>query len=724
MLTRFKLMAVLIGIASVAFAGSSYTRIEADVSSLPDEKAFLADLVRERVEVRTPASEGPSFRVRFVPDAAVAGEGARVVVRNGLAEIRASRFRGFVAGAGDLLKSIRYGTRTFEVPDGESAFAPHGELRIAYFARHLLNWFMEAPADELCRYIDDLALDGINAFAYQYYVDALDRGICDAVRTAEYLKVSKAMAGRIAALDCELVQFGGDNQLPDDSPEEIRAAPNTILPWKRVNFGFNACPNKPGGLEAMVAKRAKDLQETDGAKVDAFCYWPYDEGGCGCAKCHPWGANGFLRTVERLRQQNLSACPQARTILSTWYFTDEEYAGLWDYLAGQDWIDYVIVDDSGSTYPKYPLEHRMPGRAKIITFPEISMWGRAPWGGFGATALPDHLERLYRQAEPVSHGFMYYSEGIFEDINKWVELCFYRDRKLSADDALRAYGAYHFAGADAEDFVRLAHLMEATHEFSGAKREDVDEQKRLAVRMDGMILPGLKRSWRCRQTCLRALLDAEVFGVPGRQPESATPYFRELLELYHGERQHARHLAGKHGGWTIPAFGQQKGVLAAENDALRLEFEDASGHLGIRRIVNRLTGDEVAGEVVRANLWELDFVKEEAGTTVCHVVSNRDAVRSVARSAVGTRIELFWTGLSLPGEEGTVDVRLGISLPCGRMKSTWDLKVDSRSGQWKLRDRRILVPAGGALSVRQVNAVSVEVSAGIAGSKPGSPGRT
>jgi len=709
MQARFLLAVAAIGTACAASA--AYTRIETDVSALSGDKSFLSELIRERVEARTPASEGAAFRVRFVPDAAVVGENARVTVRNGAGEVRASRFRGFVAGAGNLLKAIRYGERTFEVPDGDYPFAPHGELRIAYFARHLLNWFMEAPADELCRYIDDLALDGINAFIYQYYVDALDRTTCDAARTEEYLKVSKAMADRIARLDCELVQFGGGNQMPDDSPEAIRAEPNVIKPNKRVNFGFNACPNKPGGLEAMVAKRAKDLAETAGVQVDYFCHWPYDEGGCGCAKCHPWGSNGFLKTVERLRQQNLSVCPKAKTILSTWYFTDEEYAGLWDYLARHDWIDYVIVDDSGSVYPKYPVEHKMPGRAKIITFPEISMWGRSPWGGFGATALPDHLEKLYRQAEPVSHGFMYYGEGLFEDINKWIELCFYRDRKLTVDDNLRTYGAYHFAGADPEDFVRLARLMEATHRFEQAKREDVDAQKALALKMDGMILPGQKRSWRWRQTYLRCLLDAEVFGVPGRQPESATPHFRELLKLYHGERQHARHLAGKHGGWTIPCFEQQQGTLAFENEALRLEFEDASGHLGLHRIVNRLNGAQVAGKAAESNLWEIDFVKEQAGTTACHTVTSRDAVKSMARSSVSLVTSLYWTGLSLPGEAETVDVHLWARLPSGRMKSTWVLNVDSRRSKWRLKDRRILIPEDASLTVKRVNASTVEVSA-------------
>ena len=529
-----------------------YARVCVDVSALPSGQAFVGELLRSRIAERVSESEqGPAFQVRYALDPDVKGEDAVVTVKDGTAEIRAGRLRGLVAGTGNLLKSFGYRETSFAATDGSYDFRPAKSLRMAYFARHFLNWYMEAPADELCRYIDDLALDGINSFSYQFamplaYVPHVAEG-----RIEEFERISYRMSERVAELDCDFCASGGNNQMPLDTPEKFRGVPNSDP--KRGNLGFNACPAIPGALEAMMANRVKSLGTIEGVRVGFFNYWSFDEGGCECETCKPWGGKGMLGLIEKFHAVNRKAHPEAKALVSTWVFHDDDFEGLWKYIETHDWIDYVICD-SHTEFPTYPLKHPICGRTKIITFPEISMYGRKPWGGYGATVLPDRMERLFRQADPVSDGFMYYSEGSYEDLNKALEVGLYVNPKTHADDILAQYARYHFAGTDPKDLVTLAHLLERNHDVFHLEDAPTAEAKALVGKMDREILPRLRKSWRWRLVYLRAMIDRGIFETKDRQAKCLHPYFDELVEMYHAKVQLQAVLDGFVGGWTCPAY--------------------------------------------------------------------------------------------------------------------------------------------------------------------------
>ena len=516
-------------------------------------------LFRERWQERLPDRAVPE--VRYELDPSLSGDEVRVCVKGGKAVVSAGRKRGLVLGAGCLLKAIRWRENGFDLADGEYGVRPAKSLRMAYLARHFRNWYMEAPAREVCRYIEDLALDGINAFSFQFSLAEVDqaRETPEFVRTFE--ATSRQMLATVNDLDCDFCDWAGGNQLSEDAPEEFRAVPS--VGYGRSQLGFNACPAKPGALKAMLEMRRKNVARLNGARVGGLIYWPYDEGGCGCTNCHPWGANGYVGLIERLHDFYVAACPSAKHIVSTWMFDRQDYDGFWNYLSRQDWIDYVLCDAHGD-FPRYPLEHPLPGRTKLVTFPEISMYGRFPWGGYGAIALPRRFERLFRQVEKVADGFVCYSEGIFEDVNKAVVTRLYLDPKTAPEEIVRKYARYHLAGTDPSDFVRLVDLMEANHlgvEFSSDRAKDA---RRLAERMDASILPSLRTSWRWRLLYVRALFDAALAETPGfdpvsigphsdvAKPEGVRPFVEELARLYHAERQAEAVKAGKSKGWTCP----------------------------------------------------------------------------------------------------------------------------------------------------------------------------
>ena len=603
-------LAFSLQLASAVAGAATYSQMDVDVSALPKERTFLREVVLSRVWARTPptslsdvalAKADQTLTVRFVIDPSFSGENASVKVSNGTAEIRGGRFRSLVFGAGVLLRTIRYGAKTFELEDGEYRFTPASAIRIAYMARHFDNWYHRAGADELIRYVEDLALWGINGFHMQLDYDVVDAAKATAGDLAVFAAASVALGERIHALDMELTTAGGSNCAPSNMPEDFRAVPHKVL--KRGAPQFNVCPEKPGALDYLISIRQGALDRAQHIPVSGFIYWPFDEGGCSCDKCHPWGGRGYVKLIERFRDMNEKSHPGTRHYVSTWLFADEDWELFYKYLEKQDWIDALIVD-SHADFPRYPLEHPVPKNIPIITFPEISMWGRFPWGGTGANPLPTRFERLYRQCQKIVKGFELYSEGIYEDVNKVVINGLYIEPTRTAADVLADYARYEMPGCDPDDFVRLCAKLEDIYEthreggFRGWKgcvvanyvREEKPEElaRRLSVarearvladRIDRSILPNMRRAWRWRQLYLRAQIDEAVYAARDIRPAVAMPAYNELTALYHAERQVTGLYDETWRGYTCPPFAENATArkYAAAETTLPMPKPDKDG---------------------------------------------------------------------------------------------------------------------------------------------------
>ena len=79
----------------------------------------------------------------------------------------------------------------------------------------------------------------------------------------------------------------------------------------------------------------------------------------------------------------------------------------------------------------------------------------------------------------------------------------------------------------------------------------------LADRIDGMILPQMRRNWRWRQIYLRAKIDEAVYSASDIRTPAAMPAYEELMNLYHAEKQMERLLDGTWKGYTCPPFADQ-----------------------------------------------------------------------------------------------------------------------------------------------------------------------
>jgi len=369
-------------------------------------------------------------------------------------------------------------------------------------------------------------------------------GLDDAAARRNIEKIRRLfMAAKRLGLDAGLLEAA--NCAFTSAPETARYTPFNDALNRRSNYGVLICPSRPEGHEYLLKFWDAVLDEFKNPGLDFYVSWPYDEGGCGCQQCRPWGARGFLdlsRDIARLVQKKH---PGSRFVLSTWLYDtppEGEWEGLSRALAADgSWVD-AIMADAHEDFPRYPLEHPSPGGKPLLNFPEISMWGQAPWGGFGANPLPGRFERLWRQAADRLSGGFSYSEGIFEDINKVLCLQFYWDKSRPAIDTVREYAGGEFLPAVADLVAEAVRALEANHARDRVG-ESADGAFALIEKAGRRLPPRIRQGWRWRILALRALIDREIYRNGGRiQGSELARAFDELTRIYHARNapQHVR----------------------------------------------------------------------------------------------------------------------------------------------------------------------------------------
>jgi hypothetical protein len=307
------------------------------------------------------------------------------------------------------------------------------------------------------------------------------------------------------------------------------------------------CPSFPEAWNLLLQLYDGLLDEFKDIGLDYFVFWPYDEGGCACKDCWPWGARGFVRLSRELAAHIRTRFPDCKRILSTWCFENEddnnpdgEWVGLTQALAqDKSWVEYLMADGHDNYFPAYPLTNGVPGNLPLVNFPEISMFGMGPWGGYGANPAPAHFQMLWDRIKHMAAGGAPYSEGIYEDLNKAIVAGFYWDPKRKAEDTVREYVSFEFSPDAADQLVEVVRIFEENHD-RGKIRENAARALALVQRAEARLPKQARRSWRWRIFALRALIDKEMFDHKGKL-EGATlkAAFEELTRIYHAGNAHS-----------------------------------------------------------------------------------------------------------------------------------------------------------------------------------------
>jgi hypothetical protein len=265
--------------------------------------------------------------------------------------------------------------------------------------------------------------------------------------------------------------------------------------------------------------------------------------------------NGFLTLSEPIAEMARRYFPGCKVILSTWlfdYFTSNEFAGLEENFGKErpKWVDYVLLDEFAGVrrYSAKSPAHPVPGGFSVVGFPEVSMWGAYPWGGFGATPLPAHHQKLWNKEKDLLAGGFLYSEGIYEDLNKVLYAQFYWHKDTPANSIVEEYIAYEFSPSVVAPVRRAIEILEsnlprrAENLEKGVPRfvlehsAGTEEALHLMREADKQLSPRARASWRWRILYLRALIDDEVVKNEFRISPPAERALQELTKIFYAEK--------------------------------------------------------------------------------------------------------------------------------------------------------------------------------------------
>jgi hypothetical protein len=518
--------------------------------------------VQEHCEAKVITTDDSPHAIELALAPGIGAEGFRIEVRpGGGVRIVGNDERGLLYGTGKFLRTSRYDQGGFTPGTWRGTSVPQKPVRGIYFATHFHNYYHEAPVEEIGRYVEDLALWGFNELVIWYDAHHFN-GVEDpkAVEFRKRLHAILAAAKRIG-MDVSLLVIG--NEAYGNSPAELRATPGA---GRGGYYPCAVCPSKPEGMKYILQLLGEQFDWAADLKPRSVWIWPYDQGGCGCAECKPWGSKGFMKCVEEIGKLARQKMPGTKILLSTWYMDKAELAGVLKQLGERkDLVDGLVNEDNilpgaaglggmdqqpGATAPV--LRQDLP----VVGFPEISMHETFPWGGFGATPLTGRAQGQWNAQKKNIDGAFPYSEGIYEDITKIVYSQFYWSDQAAAE-TVKEYIAFEFSPDVVADVAGVIKTLEQNHHMRwwpglhdgvplemnwlpsrGAKPQadpGAEEAYATMQRIDGLLTPQAKKAWRWRQLYLRALLDSELKTNGGKPNDKCNEAFAELIKIYHAE---------------------------------------------------------------------------------------------------------------------------------------------------------------------------------------------
>lgn len=452
-------------------------------------------------------------------------------------KISAAEDAAVLYGVGRFLRTSRYDKNGFTPGTWRGTSAPKGKVRGMYFATHFGNFYEAAPIEEVQKYVEELALWGINHlvihFATWQYTSFYDAEAQKALtRSRQIMGIAKACGMKVGLLQVpnQGFKFTKNEWLNTPVPDDLR---------RRGHLGVNLDPSNEQAKLLLKENWAYLLDQFRDMGIDLAVFWPYDEGGCGCDQCWPWGARGYPVLCKELAAITQEKSPGVNIILSTWMY-DTPPAGEWEGLSkflNQDkiWLNYIMAD-AHEDFPRYPLDKGVPGGLPLLNFPEISMWGQWPWGGYGANPLTNRFQRLWNQTNNKVSGGFPYSEGIYEDMNKVICAQLYWEGSRQTSDIVKEYIAYEYSPDVVNELSRVIEILEANHNRKQIKATAI-EAFDLVQRAEQKLNAQTLKSWRWRILYLRALIDREIYEHNGKlEGEVIKAAFNELTEIYYAQK--------------------------------------------------------------------------------------------------------------------------------------------------------------------------------------------
>jgi hypothetical protein len=227
----------------------------------------------------------------------------------------------------------------------------------------------------------------------------------------------------------------------------------------------------------------------------------------------------FLEDVAKLMRP-LHA--KARIWISLQWFTAEQVDFVYKYIEREtpEWLGGLVAGPSSPPVPQTRL--RLPARYKLRLYPDLTHnkicqyqvpgWDQALALTLGREAInprPAEFASIHNRVAPYGDGFISYSDGVHDDVNKTIWSAMSWDPSRSVLEILVDYARVYFDPSVAEEAADGILALEKNWRGPLIDNGAVDATLLLWQKLESKA-PQLEKQWRWQMCLLRANYDAYV----------------------------------------------------------------------------------------------------------------------------------------------------------------------------------------------------------------------
>ena len=313
------------------------------------------------------------------------------------------------------------------------------------------------------------------------------------------------------------------------------------------------------------------------------------------------------RQAESLREHH----PRAQMWISPQGFNDERMVEFLGILGdGPDWLDGVVF---GPWVHMDMVQFRamIPDRYPVRNYPDITHslsceypvpeWDVAFALTEGREVInprPRGQASIFRVTQPPTIGFLTYSEGCHDDVNKCVWSYLGWDPEADVGGILEDYSRYFIGAGYTKDFSRGLLALEENWVGPASENDGIDDTLELFREMERNARPSLLRNWRFQAALYRAYYDAYV--------KRRSAFETGLEEEAMGALARCRQVG------SIGAMEEAEGILDRAGDGVAMDlrtriFQLAEALFQSIRLQLSVPLYRAQAEVRGANLDGIDF---------------------------------------------------------------------------------------------------------------------
>ena len=482
------ILPVIICTPLLAAMDLSHAKIDLPANATPREQLaarVLQEEIAKRSQIRLPIGGSGSIAISLRNRRTGAAEGFQIQESSGGPTITGNDERGLLFGAGYMLRKLEMERGKVEWPGGRGGIetAPKTQLRghqLGY--RPKTNSYDAWTIAQWEQYIRELALFGANAI--------------------------------------ELIPPRSDDDA--DSPHFPAPPMETMIAMSRIADEY--------GLDVWIWYPALDADYAEQRWVDfALKEWgdvlrqlPRID-----AILVPGGDPGHTHPKHLLPMLEKQAAALRRTHpKAQWWVAPQGFNAEWldEFYtlvrANPAWL-HGIVHGPQIRVPIGELRKNIPARYPIRNYPDITHTLRCQfpvpnWDTAFALTLnrepvnprPEDMKRIFDEAAPHTIGFITYSEGCNDDVNKFIWSALGWDPNTDLHDALRDYARLFIHPKLAGAFAEGLFSLERNWRGPLATNANVTTTLHQFETMDSLATPAVQQNWRFQQAQYRAHYDA------------------------------------------------------------------------------------------------------------------------------------------------------------------------------------------------------------------------